>query len=135
MQPFDARFKSAGQNRRTGVPDDAAAQLRIENVHLVDANSVAGCEQNMIDAAGVAVHIQDDTIAIAVRLENTRSLMAPDVLQARPQPQDRGGMQAMLVEPVARCCRQMVDQRRRFDQPVERKRPDLRRRNERLSQQ
>ncbi|MFY9758899.1 MAG: hypothetical protein WAK32_00640 [Xanthobacteraceae bacterium] len=117
------------------MPDDAAAQSRIQNVHLVNANSVAGCKENMIDAAGVAVHLQDDTIAVAVRLENSRSLMARNVLQARPQPQDCGGMQAMLVEPVASCRRQMADQRRRFDQPVERKRPDLRRWNERLSQQ
>ena len=125
IQTGDAQFKFRGQNRRAAVADDAAAQLRIQNVHLIDVNSVAGCQQDMIDVAGAAVQCQGDTIAVASRLENTGSFMQRNVLQAPPQPQDRGGLQAVLIEPVAGSCRQMADGRRCFDQPIERKRPDL----------
>ena len=76
MQTGDARFKSRGQNRKIAVRDDAAAQLRIENVDFIDVNSVTGCQQDMIDAAGATVQCQGDTIAVASRLETTDSFNA-----------------------------------------------------------
>ena len=88
------------------MPDDAAAQLRIENLHLIDANSVAGRQQDMIDTARAAVRRQDDTIAGPARFKDACFFEARNILQARSQPQDRSGKQAMLVEPVAGARRQ-----------------------------
>src|SRR5208283_820173 len=117
------------------MPRDAAAQPGLKDIHFLDIDPIAGRQQNMIDAPRAAIQRQGDTIAVAARVYDAGCLADRYVLQAGPQPKRRSGTRAVFVQPVAQSLRQIAHPARRLDQPVERKRPDLRRRDQRVAKQ
>ena len=83
------------------MPRDATPQQRIENAHLVDVDSIARRQQNMVDATRAAVQRQCNTIAVASCIQDLAPFIHRHIPQPRPQPQNRGSAQAVLVHSVA----------------------------------
>ena len=83
------------------MPRDAAAQTGFQDIHFLDIDPIAGCQQNMIDAPRAAIQRQGDAITVAPRIQDAGCLVDRHVLQAGPQPKRRGGTQAVFVQPVA----------------------------------
>ena len=62
---------------QTAVPRNAAAQARVQDIHLIDIDSITGRQQNMVDASRAVIQRQCDAIAVAPRIQDAACLRGP----------------------------------------------------------
>ena len=106
---------------------NSIAKLRIDETELLNTGPVAGREQDMIDHARAAVtQLQPSAVSLGRRLDHLRvhrhAHMADDAIQQPARPRRANGAAG---DRLSRLDRQMAEDQREVEQPVQSRRPDV----------